>query len=391
MLHSCLIPDTPTLYPSMLLRRPALHHSPPFCGGDVQWYFMARNAIFEACRLLDIGEGEVLMPAYHHGIEVEAVEATGARPVFYRVGSRWQVDLKDLEQRIGPHTRALYLIHYAGFPGPAARMRQIANDHDLALIEDCALSLLSADGASDLGMRGDVSIFCLYKSLPVPNGGALKFNRPRHGKCLPLRGPAISSVLSLMLSSLLLNLAMRTGRAGCLLRSAIRHMGPGLVRASGLGGIADSPMHFEREHADLGISWLARAIAVRQPADRIVALRRRNYLLLQNRLKSISPPLFERLNPGVCPLFYPLWIQDKSDVIERLLRRGIQVVDFWGEHHPACDPAEFPEAMRARRHIVGIPCHQDLSMATMQWVGEQVEQAMRGQESEPAPSVVAGG
>ena len=391
MTHSRLIPDTPTLYPSMLLGRREANRRPPFCGGDLHWYFLARNAIFEACRLLDLGDGEVLMPAYHHGVEVEAVMASGARPVFYRVDAHWQVDLADLERRIGPETRALYLIHYAGFPGPAAQMRQLANEHGLILIEDCALSLLSCDGVTDLGSRGDVSIFCLYKTLPVPNGGALKFNRPRHGEWMTQRSPPRASVVSLTLSSLLLNLEMRAGRVGSLLRATIRRMAHGVVRASGVDRVPVGTMHFNPEHADLGISPLAQAIAERQPADRIVATRRRNYLLLHDRLKSLAPPLFERLNPGVCPLFYPLWVSDKSAMLERLGERGIRAINFWGEHHPACNPAEFPEAMRARHHIIEIPCHQDLSPATMDWIADQVELALRGREPELAPSIVAGG
>ena len=391
MTRSRLIPDTPTLYPAMLLGRSEANRRPPFCGGDVHWYFLARNAIFEACRLLELDKGEVLMPAYHHGVEVEAVVAAGAHPVFYRVDAHWQADLKDLERRIGPQTKALYLIHYAGFPGPAAEMRQLANDHGLILIEDCALSLLSCDGVSDLGSRGDVSIFCLYKTLPVPNGGALKFNRPRRGECLPLRAPSLSSVLSLTLSSLLLNLEMRAGRVGSLIRAGIRRMAHGVVRASGIDRVAVGTMHFKPEHADLGISSLSRAIAERQQADRIVAIRRRNYLLLHKRLKSVAAPLFEHLNPGVCPLFYPLWVSDKAAMLEGLAQRGIRAVDFWGEHHPACDPAEFPEAMRARRHIVEIPCHQDLSLATMDWIAEQVEMELLGRVPALGPSVVAGG
>ena len=390
MTHSRMIPDTPTLHPAMLLGPQEVNRRPPFCGGDVHWYFLARNAIFEACRLLDLGDGEVLMPAYHHGVEVEAVVAAGARPVFYRVDAQWQVDLKDLEQRIGPQTKALYLIHYAGFPGPAVHMRQLANDRGLVLIEDCALSLLSCDGVSELGTRGDVSIFCLYKTLPVPNGGALKFNRPRHGECLPQRAPALASVVSLTLSSLLLNLGMRAGRVGTLLRTGIRRMAHRVVRASGVHRVAVGTMHFNPEHADLGISPMSRAIAGRQQTDRIVATRRRNYLLLHDRLKSLSPPMFDRLNPGVCPLFYPLWVSDKPALIERLAARGIHAVDFWGEHHPACNPAEFPEAMRARRHIVEIPCHQDLSIATMNWIAEQVELELRGREPELDPYIVTG-
>jgi perosamine synthetase len=390
MTHARLIPDTPTLYPAMLLKRRKANHRPPFCGGDVCWYFLARNAIFEACRLLDLGKGEVLMPAYHHGVEVEAVVAAGARPAFYRVDAHWQVDLEDLERRIGPETKALYLIHYAGFPGPAAQMRQLANDRGLVLIEDCALSLLSCDGVSELGGRGDVSIFCLYKTLPVPNGGALKFNRPRRGETMPQRAPPLASLVSLTLSSLLLNLEMRAGRVGSLIRAGIRRIAHGVVRASGVDRVAVGTMHFNPEHADLGISPLAQAIAEHQQADKIVAIRRRNYLLLRDRLKAFAPPLLEHLKPGVCPLFYPLWVSDKPTMIERLGERGIRAVDFWGEHHPACDPAEFPEAMRARRHIVEIPCHQDLSLATMDWIAEQVALQLRGREPQLGPSVVAG-
>jgi perosamine synthetase len=386
-----LIPDTPTLYPSMLLARAREQRLPPFAGGDVHWVFLARNAIADACRLLSIGDGEVLMPAYHHGVEVEAVIAAGARPVFYRVDAQWQVDLADLERRIGPATRALYLIHYAGFPGPVLKMRQLANQYRLRLIEDCALALLSADGVTQLGTRGDVSIFCLYKSLPVPNGGALKFNTPRHGQYQAARSPPLATVFSLTVSSLLLNLEMRAGAVGTCLRAAIRRLAHGVVRAAGVERVAVGTMHFNPEHADLGISPLALTVAASQPLDRIIARRRRNYLLLNDRLKASARPLFRHLGPGVCPLFYPLWVNDKPAMLERLAERGIRAVDFWSDHHPSCDPDEFPEAMRARRHILEIPCHQDLSPATMDWIADEVELALQASEPELAPTAVAHG
>ncbi len=391
MKNARLIPDTPTLYPSMLLGRTRAQRLPPFAGGDVHWYFLARNAIVEACRLLDLGGGEILMPAYHHGVEVEAVAAAGALPVFYQVDAHWQVDLADLERRIGPNTRALYLIHYAGFPGPAVRMRQLANEYGVSLIEDCALSLLSTDGTFDLGARGDVSIFCLYKSLPVPNGGALKFNKPRHGTCKKLRSPPMATVLSLTLSSMLLNLEMRAGAVGSLLRAAIRRLAHGVVDITRIERVAVGTMHFNPEHADLGISPLTLSIARRQSMDTIVATRRRNYLMLLERLDGLSPSLFDRLDPGVCPLFYPLWVNDKPAMLKRLEGRGIRAIDFWGEHHPSCDPVEFPEAMRARRHILEIPCHQDLSPATMDWIADEVKLALRASEPEMDPAAVAHG
>jgi len=393
MTHYRLITETPTLFPTMLFKPRRAIHWPPFEGGEVQWHFLARNAILHACQRMGLEGGQVLMPSYHHGVEVEAVKAAGAQPLFYRVDERWQVDLNDLEDRIGPKTRALYLIHYAGFPGPTAAMRQLASERGLALIEDCALSLLSADGGRPLGSDGDVSIFCLYKTLPVPNGGAALFNRhclhPSSGQAPSTRRPATATIFSLTVSSLLFNMETRFGRVGGLLRSAIRRLGHRAVAAGQVDRVAVGTMHFNPDHADLGISPLALSVAMRQDPDRIIARRRRNYLIAGQHLTSFSPPLFESLLPGICPLFYPLWVDDKAAILARLRAKGIQAVDFWGQAHPDCAPEEFPESMLARRHVLEIPCHQDLSAATMTWVAEQAAAALTGRQSACEQPVIA--
>ncbi len=384
-----LVTETPTLYPTMLIRLGRKIHWPPFDGGRVHWHFFARNAIYHACIRMDLAGGEVLMPSYHHGVEVDAIMAAGAQPMFYRVDERWQVDLDDLGHRIGPKTKALYLTHFAGFPGPAAAMRQMANDHGLLLIEDCALSLLSADGDRPLGSDGDVSIFCLYKTLPVPNGGAALFNRPSDGQEPSCRRPATTTVFSLAASSLLQNMEMRSGRIGSLARSAIRALGHRAVRAGQVHRVPVGTMRFNPAHADLGISPLSLAIARRQNAAGIIAARRRNYMIAHRRLEALAPPLFDGLPPGTCPLFFPLWVDDKASVMAGLRARGIQAVDFWGQHHPACDSAEFPDTLLARRHVLEIPCHQDLSEATMKWVADQAATALAERQPDIDRRVIA--
>src|SRR6185369_7599174 len=99
--------------------------------------------------------------------------------------------------------------HYAGFSGPTDAFRRLADVHGLLLIEDCALSLLSAQGQRPLGSTGDVGIFCLYKCLPVPNGGALVVNGAT-GYSLPRRpAPGWGSTLSHLGSSLLQNFELK--------------------------------------------------------------------------------------------------------------------------------------------------------------------------------------
>ena len=85
--------------------------------GDVKYFALGRMALSAAFRDAQIGKGdEVLLPAYHCIVMVDAVLSAGATPVFYRIQSDTAVDLQDIEERITPSTRALLVVHYFGFP-----------------------------------------------------------------------------------------------------------------------------------------------------------------------------------------------------------------------------------------------------------------------------------
>ena len=370
------VPSLPTLWPSMLLQRKDAGSFMPFASPSVRYFYFARNAVWLTVKMLGLDKGEVLMPSYHHGVEVEAVIDAGATPRFYRVGSRWDVDLEDVERRIGPKTRALYLIHYAGFPGPAAELRRIADKHGLPLIEDCALSLLSSDGTVPLGSTGDVGIFCLYKTLPVPNGGAMVINGPRQYSVPEPPAPPATSTFSHTMGSLLQNLELRGGSVGRTLRAAIRGVGRGTVKAASIERVATGTQHFNRSHVDLGMSPLTRRIALAQDLASVVEKRRRNYFYLLARLRDVSPPLFNQLAPGVCPLFYPMVVENKPALLENLRGRGIDAIDFWKYFHPACDATQFPEVAQLRRTILEIPCHQDFGPEAMAEIADAVRDAL---------------
>lgn len=370
------VPALPTLWPSMLLSRSGARSFFPFNAAQVHYFYFARNAVWRAVKILGLQQEEVLAPAYHHGVEIEALVDAGASVRFYRVDSRWEVDLDDVERKIGRRTKALYLTHYAGLPGPAAEMKRLADKHGLALIEDCALSLLSADGDRPLGSTGDVGIFCLYKTLPVPNGGALVINGPRHYGLPAPTGPRWSSTLSQAASSLLQNLELRAGAAGRWIRAAARGLGRTTAEAVSIERVGTGTQHFNRAHVDLGISAVSMRIARAQDFARIVDARRRNFFFLLGRLRDVSPPLFNQLPPGMCPLFYPLVVSDKAGVMAKLERRGIETVNFWRDFHPLCDPARFPEVAKLRRTILEIPCHQDLGSEAMGRIVSAVRDAL---------------
>ena len=367
----------PTLSPRMILPRLRTRPAPfPLGGAEVRRYYFARNAVWEAARLLGLGGQEVLVPAYHHGVEVEALAAAGAVPRFLRVDRRMRLDVEHLERSIGPRTRGLYVIHYLGFPQPMKAIAEVARRHGLPVLEDCALALLSRDGAEPLGSRGDVGIFCLYKSLPVPNGGVLALNRD-FDAAAPSRPAPLASTLSHATGSLLAHLALRYGPAGELVREALRRTQRAVRLAIGAQPLATGTMHFDPVAADVGMSALTRLILENLDFDAIVEARRRNWFLLFSRLRELAPPVQIELPPGTCPLFYPLVVEDKARVAARLAERGIETIEFWNSGHPSCDLALFPEVAALRRRVLELPLHQDLDPDDVAYLAAAVEEALR--------------
>ncbi|HYP39350.1 MAG TPA: aminotransferase DegT, partial [Chloroflexia bacterium] len=239
-----------------------------------------------------------------------------------------------------------------------------------------ALSLLSAQGAKPLGSTGDVSIFCLYKTLPVPNGGALVINGSNRYDLPHAAPPPTTSTFSHLMSSLLQNIEMRGGSVGRALRAGIRRLGRRTVEVANIERVTTGSDHFNREHVDLGISPISLRIIASQEMARIVKIRRRNYRFLLEQLRIVSPPLFDDLPPGVCPLFYPLVVADKKPVMERLAARGVESIDFWRNFHHDCDPDDFPDTIWVRRSVLEIPCHQDLTLETMRQVAQAVRESV---------------
>lgn len=138
----------------------------------------ARSGIYHLFRALQFKKGEiVLVPDYHSGNEVSAIRAAGATIVYYPILRNLEPDMEALAGLAKLNPRVIYVIHYLGWPQPMKEIEALCRERGSLLIEDCALSLLSETGQRPLGSFGDYSVFCLYKTLPVPNGGLLVQNR----------------------------------------------------------------------------------------------------------------------------------------------------------------------------------------------------------------------
>jgi dTDP-4-amino-4,6-dideoxygalactose transaminase len=325
--------------------------------------YLARGAIALGLRELGLPRGALgLMPAYHHGVEVEAVRAAGLEVKHYRIDLGLQVDLDDLLARMdryGDRLRLVYLTHFAGFPAPVRLLRTECDRRGLVLLEDCALAFGSAlpDG-QPMGSIGDLAAFCLYKSVPVPHGGLLV--SPHCGTPAPFRdelmAPPAVATLAHVTGSLLRRLE-RTGDDGWLLR-ALHTLRQAMRVVPAASRVPVGTQHLRQCELTLTSSELVGVVLRRLPYRAIVARRRRNYELLRHALLGRVGAVTGALPPATCPLFFAAWVRDRELALRRLAAARIEAVDLWRSGYE--DPSEFPEAQALRRHVIELPCHQDL-------------------------------
>jgi dTDP-4-amino-4,6-dideoxygalactose transaminase len=125
-----------------------------------------------------VGPGdEVIVPSFTFVATANAVLYCGARPVFAEIVSRAAptLDPQDVERRITARTKAVAVVHYAGYPAAVERLRELCDARGLALIEDAAHAPSATLDGRKLGTWGLVGAFSFYsnKVLSAGEGGLL--------------------------------------------------------------------------------------------------------------------------------------------------------------------------------------------------------------------------
>ena len=117
------------------------------------------RSVFITCFLRFKPTDIVLVPDYHSGNEVSAIRAAGAAIVYYPILRNLEPDLEALSRLAKLNPRAIYVIHYLGWPQPMREIEALCRRGGSLLIEDCALALLSEDERRPLGALGAYSVF----------------------------------------------------------------------------------------------------------------------------------------------------------------------------------------------------------------------------------------
>jgi dTDP-4-amino-4,6-dideoxygalactose transaminase len=341
-------------------------------------FYRARNAIYHLFRVLKSTNAQltVLVPDYNSGNEVLALEAAGATIRYYPVGPDGQADAAEVERLCAVHhPDVLYVIHYLGWPQPIRQFADLARRRGMWLVEDCALALLSDAGDQPLGTFGHFSVFCLYKTLPLPNGACLVENgEPLAGlHHISLRQAGLPSVLGRTAELVVRNIRSRSDSLGAAMesmkRAAGRAVGAMDVPRAKIGDIG-----FNIDDVDLAMSEISARLLKRLDFEEVRTRRIANYRRLAMHLAGQVTPLHDELPVGVCPLLFPILVEDKQETAEVLRSCDIDVLEFWnhGAEGDGRAEAEGENAQYLRRHVLGLPIHQDLTDRHIDYVAEQV-------------------
>jgi dTDP-4-amino-4,6-dideoxygalactose transaminase len=143
----------------------------------------ATAALHMACVAAGLGPGdEVIVPSLTFVATANAIRYTGATPVFADIESLdWlTVSPGSIEACITGRTRALMLMHYAGFACDMPAILEIARRHELLVLEDSAHAIGSKLDGRSLGTWGTVGCYSFFsnKNMTTGEGGMLTTHDP---------------------------------------------------------------------------------------------------------------------------------------------------------------------------------------------------------------------
>jgi dTDP-4-amino-4,6-dideoxygalactose transaminase len=137
------------------------------------------TALWIALLALDIGPGdEVIVPGFTFIASLSSIAYAGALPVLAEIDRTFNLDPRDVEQKITPRTRAIMAVHLMGNPARMDELRKIADQHNLFLLEDCAQAFGATYRGKPVGSIGDMGAFSFNyaKVITAGEGGVITTN-----------------------------------------------------------------------------------------------------------------------------------------------------------------------------------------------------------------------
>lgn len=124
------------------------------------------DAIYLALAALEVGaDDEVIVPSHTAVPTICAIRMTGATPVFVDICPRtYLIDPSQIESKITEKTKVIMPVHLYGQMASMDEIMEIANRHEISVVEDCAQAVGATYKGKKAGTIGDFGAFSFYPS-----------------------------------------------------------------------------------------------------------------------------------------------------------------------------------------------------------------------------------
>lgn len=139
---------------------------------------------------------EVIVPSFTWIATANAIEYTGAKPVFIDIDlATFNIDINRIEEKITPRTKGIIAVHLFGLCADMDTINNLARKHNLFVVEDAACALGSYYQGKHCGTFGDYGCFSFHprKSITTGEGGMITTNdSDKDALCRSLRNHGAS-------------------------------------------------------------------------------------------------------------------------------------------------------------------------------------------------------
>ncbi len=132
---------------------------------------------------------EVILAAYDFRANIQNILTLGATPVLVDLDhASWQLDVSQVAAAVSDKTKAVIASHLHGASVDIPRLMEIAEGHDLTVIEDACQATGAVFNGHRTGTQGHVGVLSFggSKLLTAGRGGAILANRPEFAQRIRL-------------------------------------------------------------------------------------------------------------------------------------------------------------------------------------------------------------
>lgn len=334
-----------------------------------------REALQLILKALDLPAGsEILIQSFTCMVVVNAILWSGYKPVYVDIDENYNLNWKDLESKISPKSRAVMIQHTFGIPAQTEKIRAVATQHNLLLIEDCAHALGATQNGKEVGTNGDVAFFSFGRSKVISsvNGGLVALH---NSDLLPgfllrekrLKNWPLTRILQNLLHPPITSIAktfyfLPLGKIIMVLAQKLHLLNMEMTREEK----ASKPLNFFPSKMANAMARLA--LGQLQQLEKFNKHRRKVATYYFQHIKALNKPDPQQLS-GAIFLRYPLQIDEPKRLLKYAKKSGIILGDWYSspvapadidQHKTTYIAGSCPNCEKANHHIINLPTHHDL-------------------------------